>query len=169
MDNLSQPTASPSHKLRTFLFIILGFIVIGIIMAGIYFFVSKKTQNVPNKIQKVGGQCTYRNIPGTCVVTSVVLTEASKAQETVTGGPGYEGYEVKLDFIPASSSSASIRNYLLTLQNSWYPGIQYLKKYNIENNYIYACNLKKIVKGTCTPSTIDIPTVNATDYFESAQ
>lgn len=55
----------------------------------------------------------------------------------------------------------------LRLMNSWYPGARFLERYGIAAGKSFECTLKVITQGTCTPTIIDFPHIDRTDYFES--
>lgn len=122
---------------------------------------------------RAGGPCTYESYPGHATITRVEKTEQSKDQAKAIGGPGYEGYEVSFSFVTdkvikqAWAKEALQKEHLLELQNSWYPGEQYLKKYGLKKGKPLKCTLKAITSGTCTPVIFEFDEVNTIDYFET--
>jgi hypothetical protein len=101
-------------------------------------------------------------------------TAASRAQAKVSGGPGYEGYEVEFRFTPdAPIADAGLRAFVgrvhaLRLANSWFPGPQFLQKYGIARGRSLDATLKQRVSGACTPLLFAFPGVDLADYFERA-
>lgn len=122
---------------------------------------------------RVGGPCTYESYPGQATITGVEKTEQSKDQAKVTGGPGYEGYEVTFSFVTDKTikepwgKEALKKEHLLQLKNSWYPGEQFVKKYGLEKGKTLKGTLKAITSGTCTPVLFEFDDVNTADYFET--
>lgn len=123
---------------------------------------------------KVGGACDYRAIPGTATITSVAKTAASEKQAGDSGGPGYAGFDVEYTFAPSTeiedvqARDWAARPHTLLLTNSWYPGPQFLAKYNVAAGATFSAVLKVITKGTCTPFLIDFPDIDLSDYSETA-
>ncbi|OGF25533.1 hypothetical protein A2331_01555 [Candidatus Falkowbacteria bacterium RIFOXYB2_FULL_34_18] len=120
----------------------------------------------------VGGTCAYKKIAGSCRITYLSKTTASIAQAAISGGPGYEGYEVKYKFTPQNpnlidNEDILSREHIFLLANSWYPGEKYLEKYKIAEGNVFDCELAKISKGTCTPNILSINEINNADYFET--
>jgi len=121
----------------------------------------------------VGGPCSYDQIRGNCKIVSVAKTSVSKQQAEISGGPGYEGFEVKFTFSPENEADLKGQEFvlnkenLLMLTNSWYPGPEYLAKYNIKEQAVFACGLDLIVRGTCTPIIYKFDSIDRTDYFET--
>ncbi len=130
---------------------------------------SKAAKN-NNTNAMIGGPCTYASYEGNCKITSIQKTPASTQQADIKGGPNYEGYEIKFKFIPSQkiphADYITQREFLLTLQNSWYPGERFLEKYNINVGSVFECQAKIITKGTCTPVMFSFKSINTTDYFE---
>jgi len=131
----------------------------------------KQTGNIPK--YKIGEECIYKNYLGTAEVKNVQKTGESALQASVSGGPGYEGYEIKFsvqvndDIIKEWAKEFINKEHLFLLANSWYPGIKYIKKYKIKKGNKYNCNIKIIEKGACTPILFEIEDIDITDYFES--
>ena len=95
-------------------------------------------------------------------------------QKGIIGGAGYEGYEVWFRFIPEESILSELepsgflgREHLFTMQNGWYVGPRYLKKYGLEPGKECPSVLRIIKSGSCTPRIFDFKTIDTTDYFES--
>lgn len=123
----------------------------------------------------IGGPCAYTDIPGSALITSIEKTEASSHQVTVSGGPGYEGLEVRYTFTPtapianAAAKAWAAKTHSLQLANSWYPGPRYIAKYGLTQGKTIPAVLKVITKGTCTPFVFDLSGIDTTDYFETAK
>ncbi|MBN2545303.1 MAG: hypothetical protein JXB50_05850, partial [Spirochaetes bacterium] len=129
-----------------------------------------------NKLNyKIGEECIYKKYHGTAVIISIKKTKESTSQTSVSGGPGYEGYEIKFSvkvnaYISKEWVKESInKEQLFLLANSWYPGIEYIKKYKIKKGKKHNCIVKIIEKGACTPILFEIDGLDTTDYFESKQ
>lgn len=121
----------------------------------------------------IGGCGDYTSIDGSARITSIEETAQSKAQATVSGGPGYAGYEVRFDFTPDqpvgdSETQAWIaKPHDLQLANSWYPGPEFLKKYGLRTGSEIPAVLKVQGSGPCTPFVFEFPSVDTADYFET--
>jgi len=150
---------------------LIGILIIAIsLIILVYLSGDSKYSEMP---QIIGGSCVYNDYPGKAVITSIQITDKSKAQATTLGSPGYSGYEIYFKFITDKQIKESWaistlgKEHLLLLVNSWYPGKEFIKKYNIEVNKEFDCNLKIINKGTCTPIIFDFKNIKRADYFES--
>jgi hypothetical protein len=125
------------------------------------------------ELPKIGGPCVYSSYPGVAKITRIEKTDASREQAETIGGPGYEGYEVWFAFktdqeIKEKWARDTVeREHLFQLDNSWYPGPQYLEKYGFKVNKTYDCTLNVITKGTCSPTVFKFSKINTHDYFES--
>jgi hypothetical protein len=123
--------------------------------------------------RKLGGQCTYAEHPGTCTILSVEKTSDSIAQASLNGGPGYEGLAVTFAYAGADAGGDALvqqaieGRHELRLMNSWFPGPRFLERYGIAAGKSFACTLKVITRGTCTPTIIDFPAIDRANYFES--
>lgn len=120
-----------------------------------------------NRKPVFGGQCEYRKYSGLARIISI-----SKKRPPNYGGSFYENYEVKFSFytderIKERHGQVEGKEYLLLLNNSFYPGPGFLKKYGIEVGKYFDCYLKVITRGTCTPVLFDFPTIDLSDYFEN--
>jgi hypothetical protein len=124
---------------------------------------------------RIGGGCTYRDVPGTVTIMRVEKTAASIQQATTPGGPGYEGFEISFSFVSNQPiAEAAVRDFaqnlhVLRLANSWYPGPRYIAKYHLDLNRKLSAVLKVRTSGACTPMLYAIGGVNRADYFERAQ
>lgn len=135
--------------------------------------VNVKQEEEQDKDLIVGGPCSYDAINGSCKITTITQTDDSKKQAEITGGPGYAGYDVKFSFTPSNAAELKGKESMLRkentlmLTNSWYPGQEYLVKYNIKDNAVFDCELDLINKGTCTPVIYKFDNIDTTDYFET--
>ena len=150
---------------------LIGILIIAIsLIILVYLSGDSKYSEMP---QIIGGSCVYNDYPGKAVITSIQMTDKSKAQATTLGGPGYSGYEIYFKFMTDKQikedwpRSTLDKERLLLLVNSWYPGKEFIKKYNIEMNKEFDCTLKIITKGTCTPMIFEFKNIKRDDYFES--
>jgi hypothetical protein len=121
---------------------------------------------------RIGGPCTFDKHSGKATITKIVKTEESKAQAKNEGGPAYEGYEIWFTFIPDKPVPANWREnvakpQLYQLMNSWYPGDEYIKKYDIKVGKQYPATLSIIKTGTCSPIIFELQGLDRIDYFES--
>ena len=80
------------HKRTVIIFIAFGIILLFSLMIALIKPLGTK--------KVVGGRCTYTDYAGTAVITKVEMTEKSKRQANVSGGAGYEGYEIWFSFKP---------------------------------------------------------------------
>ncbi|MDO8521605.1 MAG: hypothetical protein Q7S52_05815 [bacterium] len=153
--------------------IILG---VAVVVGMVYYAGKNNSQTISDNATPVlGGGCSYEEMKGECRIISIAKTQNSLDQKNSSG---YEGFEVKFSFIPPTGSQNNInvngfdlndfmtKKSLLQLANSWYPGPQYLQKYNITEDAVFACTLKVESKGTCAPVVVDFDEVDTTDYFE---
>jgi hypothetical protein len=113
----------------------------------------------------IGGQCEYKVYEGSAKIISI-------AKKSGPDNYPYERYEVKFTFTPDQEIKEAYaqtegKEFLLMLTNSSYPGSKFLEKYGIEIGKIFACYLKVITKGTCTPVLFEFPDVKLDDYFEN--
>lgn len=112
----------------------------------------------------IGGPCEYKTYEGHAKIISVNA-------RTESGGTSEEKYEVKFAFytdqkIIEPYVQTENKEYLLLLTNSSYPGEYFLMKYGIETGKVFACNLKVITKGTCSPIIFEFPSIRLDDYSE---
>jgi hypothetical protein len=126
-----------------------------------------------SKPERLGGCGAYVPIDGSAKIVRVEQTQESSAQAASSGGPGYAGYEVWFSFTPSEPvSNAELAAWIakeheLRLANSWYPGPEFLKKYDLEAGKTVPVTLDVQMSGPCTPFVFKFPTVDTTDYFES--
>lgn len=102
----------------------------------------------------VGGQCEYKQYRGKAEIISI--TKRADAAE---------GYEIRFSFHteePIQEEFARVegKEYLLLLNNSSYPGADFVGKYGIEVGKRFDCYMKVITKGTCTPILFEFPTMD---------
>jgi len=113
----------------------------------------------------VGGECQYKQYQGHAEVVSV----------NPMGRPaGYSSdrYEVKFRFTPDKKIEEPIaqtegREFLLLLNQIYYPGLNFIEKYDINPGKVLDCNLKVIVRGTCTPVLFDFSFITPEDINEN--
>lgn len=113
----------------------------------------------------VGGQCEYKVYEGRAKIISI-------AKRSESDNYPYERYEVKFIFTPdheikEAYAQTEGKEFLLLLTNSSYPGPKFLEKYSIKTGKVFACYLKVIIKGTCTPVLFEFPDIKLDDYFEN--
>lgn len=150
--------------------IVLNLAILSLLIAGIIC-----AEEAPRML---GAGCSYEKIPGEAKIISITKTEESTRQETVSGGPGYEGYEIKFKFNPLQQKqeygttqpayeSILEKEHTLQLTNSWYPGDKFLKKYKIEVGKTLNCVLGLLSNGSCSPVIFEFADINTSDYFET--
>ena len=119
---------------------------------------------------RVGGPCAYAAYPGKAVI---LAASPEPRDAATTRGPAtpYPGYTVTYSFIPDAPITGEplyrpgeVRT--LTLVNGMAPGPRFLQKYAIAPGRTFACQLRVIRQGTCTPVLYTFPTIDLTDYFE---
>ncbi len=113
----------------------------------------------------IGGQCEYKVYEGRAKIISI--TKKSEPDNYP-----YERYEVKFLFTPDQEIKEAYvqtegKEFLLLLSNSSCPGPKFLEKYEIKIGKVFACYLKVIIKGTCTPVLFEFPYIRLDDYFEN--
>jgi hypothetical protein len=109
----------------------------------------------------IGGECQYKQYQGCAEIVSI----------TPIGRPaGYlsDRYEVKFRFTPNQKIEEPLvqtegRESLLLLNHIYYPGLDFLEKYDIKVGKFLDCTLKMIVRGTCTPMLFDFPFIAPED------
>lgn len=112
----------------------------------------------------IGGPCEYKIYEGRAKIISINA-------RTYPGDPSDEKYEVKFAFYPDQKIiepyvQTENKEYILLLTNSSSPGKNFLMKYGIEVGKVFACNLKVIKKGTCSPTLFEFPSICLDDYGE---
>lgn len=121
---------------------------------------------------QVGGPCAYDSYSGVCTIASISKTADSIAQKTLAGGPGYEGFSVAFTYAGAApNANALVRQALdrphdLRIASGWYPGPRFLEKYAIAQGKAFACELKVIRTGSCTPTVFHFSAIDQTDASE---
>jgi hypothetical protein len=124
---------------------------------------------------RVGGACAYADFPGTAVIVSVTPHPASATNAPAAGAQTPPpGYDVVFTFAPDAPIAGEPlyqpgRSHTLTLVNGTAPGPKFLQKYGIAPGKTFACRLRLIRKGTCTPVLFAFPDIDLTDYFEQQQ
>ncbi len=153
---------------------IIRLIVFLMVVAAVIAFLYLSGNNESSKTPLIlGGKCFYNDYPGKALITSIQMTDKSKAQATASGGPGYQGYEIYFKFMTNEkvkedwAKNTLDKERLFLLVNSWYPGKEFIKKYDIKVNKKFDCILKVINKGTCTPIIFDFKNIKRDDYFQS--
>lgn len=144
--------------------------LIGIVALSAIVLLANRTSTTDER--KIGGGCTYADYPGTCPVTGVKANKASSQQGTEAAGPGYPGYVITFTYDAkegADGGEAGAGEHRLTLMNGWYPGPKFVSKYAIAEGKTFACSLKVRTSGACTPTVFEFPTIDRTDYFETAR
>ena len=134
-----------------------------LVIVFLFFFTGVSCTAMDEPVSKpvFGGQCEYKKYSGQAKIISIHKRELSN-----------ESYEVKFSFhtdeiIKERYGQVEGKEYLLLLDNSFYPGPRFLKKYGIEVGKYFDCYLKVITRGTCTPVLFDFPTIDLSDYFEN--
>jgi hypothetical protein len=89
-----------------------------------------------------------------------------------SAGSSKKRYEVKFRFttdlkIEESFAQTEGREYPLLLKNNSYPDQAFLEKYGIAVGKVFDCILMEIIRGTCTPTLFDFPTIRLDDYSEN--
>lgn len=134
-----------------------------LVIVFLFFFTGVSCAAMDGSVSKpvFGGQCEYKKYSGQAKIISIHKRELPN-----------ESYEVKFSFhtdeiIKERHGQVEGKEYLLLLDNSFYPGPKFLKKYGIEKGKHFDCYLKVITRGTCTPVLFDFPTIDLGDYFEN--
>jgi len=109
----------------------------------------------------VGGECQYKQYQGCAQIVSITPIDRP-------AGYSSNRYEVKFRFTPNQKieepfAQAEGREFLLLLNHIYYPGLNFLEKYDIKVGKFLDCNLKVIVRGTCTPMLFDFPFIAPED------
>ncbi len=104
--------------------------------------------------RKTGGACDYKKYEGHALVTSVT---------PVTSPEGKERYEVKFRFYPDDEiqepfAQTEGKEFLLKVKGG-NPSAEVLKRYRLKVDRILHGSLKVIIKGTCTPTLFDFPSI----------
>lgn len=103
-----------------------------------------------------GGQCDYKEYKGYAKVTSI----ARAYGENIPNGT----YEVRFLFytdqeIKEQYAQVKNKEFLLEVNNFSYHNSRFLEDNEIKVGKILDCNLKVIVKGTCTPVIFEFPSI----------
>ncbi len=115
-----------------------------------------------------GGPCEYKTYTGQAEIISISPIDLP----TGYPGPPHDSYEVQFVFSPdqpITEPHGRIQGkpQILKLANSWYPGPRFLQKYDIAQGRVFACHLKVITRGSCSPRRFEFPAIDLEDYFES--
>jgi len=100
---------------------------------------------------RVGGQCEYARYSGEARIISIVEKNDDR-------------YEVKFLFTPRTEIKGEPlitekREFLMLTDNFIYPDEAYLKRNGIVADKIFDCDIKVIIKGTCTPVLFEFPSM----------
>lgn len=118
---------------------------------------------------RVGGPCRYDDFPGKAVIGTVAPWQPGSPTE---GAPTpYPALTVTFTFTPDAPIVGEPlyrpdQIHTLTLVNGMPPGPQFAKKYGLAPGKTFACVLRLIRQGTCTPAIYDFPDIDRADYFE---
>ena len=101
--------------------------------------------------RRAGGRCEYARYRGEAKIISIVEKNDDR-------------YEVKFLFTPRTQIKeqpqlAEKREYLMLIDNSIYPNRAYLKRNGIVADKIFDCDIKVIIKGSCTPILFEFPSM----------
>lgn len=107
---------------------------------------------------RVGGPCEYHRYEGRAEITSV---------RRITGPPDQrdEKYEVKFRFVPKEAIKESFaqvegREFLLEINYSSSLSREFIEEHGIEPGRFFDGYLQAIVKGTCTPTLFEFPSLS---------
>lgn len=115
---------------------------------------------------RVGGPCRYADFPGKATI--VAVTPATTTPGVATPSPART---VTFTFTPNAPLTGEPlfqpgKIHTLTLTNGMAPGPRFTTKYGIAPGKVFACTLRLIRQGTCTPVLFAFPAIDLTDYFE---
>ncbi len=107
---------------------------------------------------RVGGPCEYHRYEGRAEITSV---------RKVTGPPDQrdEKYEVKFRFVPKEAIKESFaqvegREFLLEINYTSSLTREFIEEHGIKPGRFFDGYLQAIVKGTCTPTLFEFPSLS---------
>ncbi len=116
---------------------------------------------------KLGGECTYKQIPGTATITQV--SEADPAAYSCKSG-----VTVLFSFKP--EDPLAVKNYLfpqnsddrqrLTVGAGMNPSRRWAEKKGLTVGSTHRCVRKEITKGACTPVLFVFPEIDFSDWDE---
>ena len=108
---------------------------------------------------RVGGHCEYHRYEGRAEITSV---------RKITGPPDQrdEKYEVKFRFVPKEAIKESFaqvegKEFLLEINYTTSLSREFIEEHNIRPGSLIDGCLKAIVKGTCTPTLFEFPSLSS--------
>lgn len=116
-----------------------------------------------------GGPCRYDVFPGRATIVSVAPWQPASPTE---GAPTpYPPLAVTFTFAPDAPVIGEPlykpdQRHSLTLVNGMPPGPRFVEKYGIAPGQVFACELRIIRQGTCTPALYEFPGIDRIDYFE---
>ncbi|WP_428558825.1 MAG: hypothetical protein ACP59X_12715 [Solidesulfovibrio sp. DCME] len=118
---------------------------------------------------RVGGPCRYDTFPGKAVIETVAPWQPSSPMEGIPAP--YPPLAVTFTFTPDSPITGEPLyrpglTHQLTLVNGMPPGTRFARKYGIVAGKAFACELRIIRQGTCTPVLYEFPDIDRADYFE---
>jgi hypothetical protein len=102
---------------------------------------------------RVGGRCEYARYSGEARIISIAEKDDHR-------------YEVKFLFTPATEIKGQPlitkgREYLMLTDNFIYPDGAYLKRNGIAADKVFDCDIKVIIKGSCTPVLFEFPSLKS--------
>ncbi|GAB6036007.1 hypothetical protein JCM15519_05660 [Fundidesulfovibrio butyratiphilus] len=124
---------------------------------------SLETQAQPHR---VGGPCTYDDVPAVFTVVSVKPVPPSEA----FGSPPYRPYRTLFTF-KTKRRAPDVAHLLgrahpLVLTSGADPGPDFLKRYGIRPGVRFKGSVRVIRSGTCTPFLFHLDGVDTSDLFE---
>ena len=103
---------------------------------------------------RVGGICEYKAYKGRAKIISITPRKGDTDLKNE--------YEIKFLFFPEEEimepyARADGKEFLLLINNAYFPDRPFIQKYDIKIGKIFDCSLRVIVKGTCTPILFEFP------------
>jgi hypothetical protein len=115
-----------------------------------------RADDIPAGNMIVGGPCTYKEYNGRGHITAI--------KQKNPNDPNDDSYEVRFQFHPNETISEPFaqfegRELLLHTRQHKSPRREYLEKNGIEEGKDFDSILHVIVKGTCTPTIFEFPSL----------
>lgn len=135
-----------------------------VLMFGILFsfcLILSSTGSCPagGKSTKLGGPCRYDTYDGRAEIISVTPIESTGAAKASVRFLFHPDRPVDQKWLQTAGRIQNLR-----MVNGQDPSLGFIKKYGLETGRAVKCQLKVIIKGTCTPVIFDFPDVDRTDY-----
>jgi len=133
------------------------------ILVATVFIITVMTSPLMASEQFKKGQCIYEKFPIKVQITSVKQLDSN----------GPPKFEVRFEVLTTQGLPARVENIVygrdfhLLLMNKTFPGMLFLKKYDITPEKIFDCDFNVLIQGNCRRSFFEFPNIKLDDYIGS--